>query len=402
VAFHLRVRALASVNDALTLRLTGRPAVGWPDARDAVRLARHQPAFLLAVVVTLGLGMGAATAMFSVVDALIVHPLPFREPDRLVNVEGSRLMVEPPLLELLRSETRIFESVQAMSTRSALLTGAGEPRQLRLEAVEPGFLDMLGIVPLLGRGFLESETDPGRDRVVLIADDVWRGAFAADPGIVGRIILLDGDLYTVVGVLPRTLRRTPGGLVHGIVPLTQPVEGGVHVLARLERRITLEMAETRLGEIGAILDRGSPRERAWDPGISFVGTGGFRHEREALIALAGAAALLLLVSCANAAGLLFVRGVERDSEFTVRRALGASRASLFRQLLTESTAMSVLAGGLGTLTAVWGVRGLLAIAPETLTRWHYNTVNVNGRALVFALFVTMSTALLFGILPALW
>jgi predicted permease len=366
-------------------------------------MVRRQPGFLAAVVVTLGLGMGAATAMFTVLDALVVNPLPFDDPDRLVMIADEGGIVATPLLEQLQAETRIFEAVVGHFPKSRRLTEPGEPRNLRLEAVGPGFLSMLGIAPQIGRMFGEDEAVPGRDRVILIGDELWRSAFDADPGVLGRTIRLSGELYTVIGVLPPALRRMPNGQVRGVVPLVAaPDQPGVLALGRLREGVTLEAAQARLDEIGALLDREQPRSSEWRPVAQELGTRAVRRERPAIIALSGAAAFLLLVACANAAGLLFVRGVARESEFAVRRALGASRRSLFRQLLTESLVMALLAGGLGTLIAFQAVRGMLSIAPESITVWHFNTVRVDGTAYVFAFALTILTGLFFGIVPAVW
>ncbi|HUF68119.1 MAG TPA: ADOP family duplicated permease [Longimicrobiales bacterium] len=403
ISLRLRLRGLGSLRDAFWLSATGHAPGARPDVRDALRLFRRQPAFVVAVVLTLGMGMGAATAMFSVVDALVMNPLPFRDPAGIVQIADVGSAVTAPLMEQLKAETRIFESVAGSLPRAATLTGAGEPRHLGVWALEPEFLGVLGITPGLGRDFLEEEGVPGRDRVVLIGDALWRGTFGADPGMVGRTIRLSGELYTVIGVLPPALRRLPSGLVDAVVPLAPPSESspGVMVLGRLRAGVPLAAAQARLDEIAAVLNREFPRDNAWQPTATRLDAGVFGG-RAAVIALAGAAGFLLLVACANAAGLLLVRGVARESEFVVRRALGASRRSLFRQLLTESLTLAVLAGGLGTLIAFWGVRGLLAIAPETLTRWHYNTVVVDARAFVFALTLTVVTGLLFGIVPAAW
>lgn len=406
----LRLRALGSLRDALTF--VGPDGSGsGPLVRDALRTVRRQPGFLAAVVLTLGLGMGAATAIFSVVDALMLHPLPFAAADRLVQVGDGRGsgVVGPEFAEALKSETRIFENVHFHWQTSKVLTGAGEPRQLRLLMAEPGFLAFLGLRPRLGRDIGLEETVEGRDRVVVVSDELWRGAFDSDPGIVGRTVRLGGESYTVIGVLPPTLRYfsvgNGGGLVNGLVPLVEPRPSDSPYLfgvARLRADVPLDAAAVRLDELGRIFDRERPREGGWNPTVSRLNTVGFRNERQAFMALSGAALFLLLIACANAAGLLFVRGYARESELSVRRALGANRWTIFRQLLSESVVLAVLAGAVGTLVAWWGVRALLAIAPDTIVRWHYNVVSVNGRVLVFALALTVVTGIFFGMVPAAW
>jgi len=411
VRFRMRARAAGSLRDALTFVRLSRSGGGGPVLRDALRAFRRQPGFLAAVVLTLGLGMGATTAIFSVLDALLLDPLPFEEPDRLVQVGDGRwpAVVEGGFAEALRSETRIFSAVHLHWQTSKVLTGAGEPRQLRLLTVEPGFLAFLGLRPRLGRDIGPEETTEGRDRVVVLADEIWRGAFNADPGIIGQTVRLGGEQYTVIGTLPPTLRYfaagNGGGLVHGLVPLVEPLPAEspyAFATARLGEGMPLEAAEVRAEELGRILDVERPREGGWKPSIGRLQARGFRNERQALLALSGAALFLLLIACANAAGLLFVRGLARESELAVRRALGASRWAVFRQLLAESAVLAILAGAVGTLIAWWGVRGLLALAPETMVRWQYNVVTVDGRVLLFALVLTALTGLFFGMIPAAW
>lgn len=407
MSFRIRLvgRAAASIVDALSLRRLRGPSGPGPALRDSLRTVRRQPGFVAAVALTLALGLGATTAIFSAVDAILLYPLPFREPDRLVEIGGYGRPVDPDMVNALRNETLLFESVKTHRPRSVILTEAGEPRQLRVEAFEPGFLELLGIVPGLGRGILAEEAVAGRDRVVLLGDEVWRGAFNADPAVIGRTVRLSGESYTVVGVLPPTLRMMPGGLLSAVVPLApslEPAERDVGVFARLREGVPLEVASTRVGALAATLDREAPLKRARDARVSTLPAGGKRYERPVLLALAGAVTLLLLIACANAAGLLFVRGVARQSELTVRRALGGTRMSLFRQLLSESLVIAGIAGVLGTLIAWWGVRALVMIAPETTVRWHYNVIALNGRALAFSLAVTVLTGLIFGIAPAAW
>ena len=407
----LRRRAAASLRDALTLIGPGNVGGGGRVLRDALRAFRRQPGFLVAVVLTLGMGMGAATAIYSVLDALLLDPLPFEHPDRLVQIGDGRqsAVVDADFARALRGETRVFSAVHLHLTTSKVLTGAGEPRQLRLLRVEPGFLSLLGLRPRLGRDISSEETVEGRDRVVLLGDEIWRGAFNADPAIVGRTIRLGGDPYTVIGVLPPVLRYFAaghnGGLVDGLVPLVEPLPASApyaFTTARLAPGVPLEAAKVRLEELGRIFDVERPRDGGWKPDISRLQPVGFRNERAALLALSGAALFLLLIACANAAGLLFVRGFSRESELSVRRALGASRWAVFRQLLAESAVLALLAGAVGTLIAWWGVRGLLALAPETIVRWHYNVVTVDGRVLLFALVLTVLTGLFFGMVPAAW
>lgn len=401
--WRLRWRALASLLDAGSLRRLHRGAGPGPVLRDAFRIVRRQPAFVATVAVTLALGMGAATAIFSVVDAVLLHPLPFPDADRLVQVRGAGTAVDPQFREALGTETRLFESVSSYSAKSVVLTEVGEPQQLRLGVVEPGFLALLGITPQRGRMFTAQEAVDGRDQVLLIGDDVWRSAFQSDPGVVGRTVKLTGETYTIIGVLPRTLRILPGGLVSGIVPLThQAAASRVAVLGRLRPGVSREAAQSQLVQLAAALDEQEPLSESRRVEITGLEMGRFRGEQPVLLALSGAVILLLLIACANAAGLLFVQGISRQSELTVRRALGGTRSGLFRQLFIESLMVALVAGALGTLIAWGGVRILVAMAPEILTRWHYHVIALNGRALGFSLLTTLATGVLFGVVPAAW
>jgi predicted permease len=402
------VRALGAVPDAFALRALrrSRRPLGR-DVRDAARFLRRQPVFTLSVVATLALGMGATTAIFSVVDGLLLRPLPFRDPGRLVEVfspSGGRT-VDLDSWSAIRSLSGVFESVRAVSRRNMVLTGAGEARSVSFALLEPGFLGMLGISPILGRDFAAEERVPGRDRVVLLGWELWRSNFGEDPGVIGRAVMLDGVLYTVIGVLPRSLRLLPGGVVAAAAPLTDPPPYSpprVMLMARLRPGVAVALVQQRLDALSTALARDhAATEANWTLQVLPLGRLFTRGTRPMLIALAGAVTLLLLVACVNAAGLLLVRGLARQSEMIMRGALGATRGALFRQLFIESLLLALMAGAAGTLVAWWGVRGLLALVPSSLLLFNYTTVGVDARVLAFAGLLTLATALLFGLAPAL-
>lgn len=406
-AHRLRLRAASSVRDALWIRRDvgdRRPPRGRWEMREATRVLFRQPGLSLAVIATLGLGIGATTAIFTVVDALMLRPLPFVDPDRLVLVQGGNsIYMAPEVAEVWRS-TEVFESISAFSMRAPTITRPGEPRNVRAEVAEPGFLRMLGLEPVLGREFLPEEAVPGRDRVVLLSDEIWRGHFGEDPRVVGREIFLDDEPYTVVGVMPPTMRVMPTGIPQIALPLTRETAtsaGRVLLIGRLRPDLTRAAADERLAAIGAALQEEQPREGGWQASLHPLGRRLSDAQRRGMLALSGAVVLLLLVACVNGAGLLFVRGLQRQPEMAIRRALGASPARLFREGLIESLLLALLAGAAGMLLAWWGVRVLVAIAPEVLTRWSYNPVTIDGRVLAFTLGLTVLTGLGFGLLPAL-
>lgn len=400
----LTIRALESFADAAWLRWRrssrGRPVEA---VRHTIRGLVRRPTYALTVIATLSLGIGASTAIFTVVDALIVRPVPFPDPHELVVISEPRSPnagADLEALEAWRSQERIFADVKARAGMSAILTGAGEARSYRGEMVEPGFLELLGIRPTLGRP-LTAEDVVGDGRVVLLSDHVWGEAFGRDPDVVGRSVELNGEAHTIIGVLPPTLRLMPGGIVHLLVPMGDPPPyDRVPALGRLRDDVSLEIAQERLDDVAEALARERPREDGWQvrlwPIVEFAGT----DIREGLLALAAAVSCLLLIACTNAAGLLLLRGVSRRPEFRLRAALGASRASLLGTVLIESILLATVAGVLGTLLARWAVQGLVALLPSTVVRFSYNTISVDGRVLGFCVLLTFVTGIAFGLLPA--
>jgi putative ABC transport system permease protein len=406
VGWRLRRRAAGALHDALWLRRAAfrPPRGGWP-LRDATRVLRRQPAFVLMVVCTLGLGIGAATAIFTVVDGLLLRPLPFQEPERLVRViveagDDFSVYASRDRVRVWRAHDEVFEALHAFSQRGVTLTRPGEPRSLRASLIEPGALRMLGVPPILGREFLPEETVPGRDRVVLLSHDEWRVGFGGDPEIVGSTVHFDDEPYTVLGVMPPTVRVLPGGIPQIALPLPDTAQGWLMLLARLRGTTPIAAAQERLDAVAATLDAEQAGEDGWGVRLTRLERVLADTTRRGLVALSGAVALLLLVACVNAAGLLFVRGVARRPELAIRRALGASSATLFRQSLVESLVLSLLSGAAGIALAWWGVRALVALAPDVLIRFSYNPIAIDARVLGFALLLTIATGVAFGVAPA--
>lgn len=409
-AMRLRLRALDAARDALWVRRRKGGSGGTGrDLKYATRLLRRQPGFSAMVVITLAMGIGATTAIFSAIDGLLLRPLPFADPDRLVEVNvaspgGFSRYLDWETAEVWRSQTGVFAAAHTNSMRSLTLTRPGEPTRLLAFLVQPGYLEMLGIRPVLGRSFAEEETVRGRDRVVMLSDEVWRASFGKDPAIVGSTVYLDEEPYTVIGVLPPTLRRLPGGIPELLLPLPNTeteATRSLFLMARLRDDLPLPIAQARLDAVTEYLDSERAREAGW--GVRIEGLARYVDEntRRGLHALGGAVMLLLLVACINAAGLLFVRGVSRRGELTVRAALGGTRAALFRQSLAESLILSITAGVAGSLLAFWGVRMLTALAPSSLLRFSYTAVGVDARVLGFALVLSVGTGIGFGVGPAI-
>lgn len=393
------------------------------DLRHAGRLLGQQPGFTLVVTLTLALGIGANTAIFSVVDAVLLRPLPYHEPDRLValwetqrEADGRRGRGTAANIRDWQAQNDVFEDVAMFSSHGSNLTGDGEPEQLLGTRVSDGYFRLLGVEPTLGRTFTPAEHVPGADRVVILYHDLWQRRFGGDPGVIGRSLRMDDTPYTIVGVMPPGIYPT-WPATQGYIPflpryqqiwvpmaLTPEQAAGrtSHVMgavARLRDGVTIEEAQANMDTIAARLEAQYPAANR-DEGVvvgplvdEVVG-----DVRTALLVLVGAVGLVLLVACANLASLMLARSVARQKEFAIRVALGAGRGRLVRQLGAESLLLAVLGGALGLSLAYVGLDLLTALTPQDIPR--LATVGINGSVLMFAFAVTAVTGALFGIVPA--
>lgn len=387
----------------------------WGDVRLAVRTLVRSPSFTLVAVLTLALGIGANTAIFSVFDAMLLRGLPYPEPDRIVAVwleePGStgtrRTSMGVADLDALRDEPDLFEALAGWRAWSPTLMGRGGAAVIRAGSVSAGMLSgVLGVQPTLGRDFTPDEHLPDGPRTVVLSHHFWQDRFSGDPGVLGRVVSLDDEPYTVVGVMPAGFRPpfAPGALVWTPSTLeTAPCTdecARVDVLGRLESGLSLPVARDRL----AVAARRAAETR---PGVLVAGEASMGPLRDELLGdvprdlhlLLGAFAFVLLLACTNIANLLLARGVTRDGEFAVRRALGAGRGAVLRQLLVESVVLSTLGGTLGLALAAWGTDVLAALAPEALAS--IATVAVDTRVLAFTVALAGLTGLAFGLVPAL-
>ena len=394
----------------------------WQDVRYGLRMLAKNPGFALVAILTLALGIGANTAIFSVVNAVLLRPLPFPQPDRLVAISGidfrnnekGRALSYPDFADL-RAQSQTLESAAAYGQATFTLTGAGEPVHLKAESVSAALFTVLRAMPLLGRTFASTEDQPGT-RVVVLSHALWKSHFAGDPDVPGRSIKLDGQMYTVVGVMPpefqfpidsgpRDLWTTMA--VNMVTqgsdePMTS--ERGSHFLGaigRLKPGVTLGQANADAASIGASLQKQFPDTNGHlsmglQPEIAaLVG-----DVRPVLVLVLGAVGFLLLIACANAANLLLARAASRQREMAIRASLGAGRNRITRQLLTESVLLSLGGGMLGLLLAMWGTR-LFATLPS-LGIPRLASAELDFRVLAFTMVVSLFTGVLFGLAPALY
>ena len=382
------------------------------DAGFGLRLLRKKPGFAAVAVLTLAVGIAANTAIFSVVYATYLAPLPYREPDRLVTVwtrlDGNRMHTDAGDFTEWRRQATVFEDLNAWSTRSVNLATGDRPEHVEAAVVTPGLLRMMGEPnPLaLGRDFLEEEGEVGRDRVAILSHRLWQTRFGADRGIVGRPIRIDGTPYTVVGVL----RAGPADRVQ--LPLWLPLaftpeelkpdvpDLRLTVMGRLKRGVTVAQADASMVALDRHLARKRSESYAWSASVEPYRNSLLSGDtKTALWLLLGAVTFVLLIACANVANLLLARGTARRRELAVRASLGASHATIVRQLMTESVVLALVGGGLGVALASGLLRGIMAILPSA-TLPSEADVRLNVPVLLFTLAASVLCGILFGCAPA--
>jgi predicted permease len=395
------------------------------DVRYGLRMLVKKPTFTIVAVLTLALGVGANTAIFSIVNAVLLHSLPYRDPDRLVRIffnepgVGLRdVRFSEPELDDLQTRASVFEDVTPIVPASTNLTGAKQPERLEVVFTSFSYFSVLGVIPQIGRLYGPQDFTLGFSPAVVISDALWRRAYGADPNVLGRSLRLDDDPYTIIGVLPRGFRH-PGPTVAGDVqvflaagfsadPFPQPpIRGNRFIFAgaigRLKPGLTLAQAQARLTAMAAELRHDFPTDYPpqgqWTIEIQPLQETLVGKVRPMLLVLLGAVILIVFIVSLNIANLLLARASGRQQEMAVRLALGASRGRVVRQMLTESMLLSLIGGAAGIVTAVGTLGFILRFMPSNVPR--LNEVRIDWVVLAFALLISILTGLVFGLAPAL-
>jgi putative ABC transport system permease protein len=386
------------------------------DLRYALRILWKNLGFTSVAVVALALGIGANTTIFSAFNALLIKPFNFPDPDSLVVLwerppnTRYRNSLAPPNYLAVREQNTTFSHLAIYNNNSLNLTEGDKPERLEVAAVSPAMFDALGARAALGRTFTLEEEQDGRDKVVILTHDFWRRRYAMDASIVNRTLKLNGQPYTVVGIMPEDFNFPPTGndimIPFTITDKVREERGNhyVRAMGRLKPGVTHAQADAELAAIASRLEAQYPETNSNRTiGVESLKASYVRGPRPGLIVLLGAACFVLLLACANVANLLLVRAASRQKEIAIRMALGAGRLRLIRQLLTESVLIALFGGALGLLFAVWGIDLLKAGIPASLSRYlpGWKNVGIDAQVFWFTLGVSILTGIVFGLAPAL-
>lgn len=389
----------------------------FQDLRYGIRMLVNNRGFTAVAVISLALGIGANTAIFSVVNAILLKTLPFKDPNRIVLVWGSvpsegrdRSQVSATDVADWRSQNSVFEDVATYQSYRPVISGIGDADRVSGMGVGDGYFKIIGVDPILGRDFTTEEQIDGKDQVIILGYGLWQSGFGSDPNVVGKKVLLNSLPHTIVGVMPATLRSLPTTLIDAPAEFYRPVgenydedsRSGRHLraIARLKAGTSLEQAQSEMNLIAGRLEQQHPAANT-GYGVRLVAlpedtVGGLRPT---LLMLLGAVVFVLLIACANVGNLLLARSTARQKEIAIRSALGAGRIRLVRQFLTESVLLALVGGGLGLLLSVWGT-GLIESIGSKLTPL-LSGIAIDVRVLSFTIVISILTGIVFGLAPAL-
>ncbi|MGA9769123.1 MAG: ABC transporter permease [Blastocatellia bacterium] len=384
----------------------------FQDLRHGMRMLVKNPGFTTVALIALALGIGANTAIFSVVNAVLLRPLPYKSPERIMMLQEKSqqlnvMAVSYPNFLDWQKQNQSFEQIAVVRRSSFNITGGNEAERVAGRIMSTNFFSVLGVAPAMGRDFLPEENEPGAIPVVIMSHALWQRRYGADPDLIGKTINVNDKDFTIIGILPPDFQFFSTSDL--FVPINQFKENwmqrrgsrpGLFVIGRLKSDITLEQARDDMQNVAAGLAQQYPQSNA---GTGVVANPLFENVigniRPTLLVLLGAVGFVLLIACANVANLLLARSRARQKEIAIRTALGATRLRIIRQMLTESLLLSVAGGGLGLLLALWGTDALVAFIPDGLPR--QEGVHIDGLVLGFTLAVSLLTGIAFGLVPAL-
>jgi putative ABC transport system permease protein len=405
-------RLARDVDELASMRTRPADAVAT-DARYALRALRKSPGFTIVVMLTLALGIGATTAIFTVVDAVMLRPYPYADMSRIVGLaeatrKGQTISIAWPNFQDWREQNQVFEHLAIYRGMVVNLTGSDQPERLIASLASSDLFKALGMPAIVGRTFAADEDKPGAPRVAVVSERFWRSHLNADPAAIGRSLTLNGEPHTIVGVMPAGM-RFPSRLTDVWLPLglfvpAFPAERGAHPglfgVAKLKPGVSVERASADMDAIARRLEQQYPMSNTdHTVAVQAYYEQIVQNVRPALLTLACAVAFVLLIACANLANLMLARADGRQREIAIREALGASRWRIFQQLLTESILMALGGGVLGALLARWAVAAFVATRPTTVPR--IDLIAVDARVLAFAIVVSIVTGIAFGLAPAL-